>query len=178
MPAITEGGDAAGNWGQEEEEEEEEEDEEEQVEAEGVVRGGDGFEGEEQAASGSGYGPGNVRARTLYSLPKYGEPVPDRPTASVYPAGPSGRKPGPSAGPAGASSRTTPGGALGLDEADLDMLEGMKAEGGQPKRPEYKFNKKAARTKGDRGQLRNEGGFDGAAMLTGKKGGLVRVTGY
>ena len=79
---------------------------------------------------------------------------------------------------AAAAAKAAPGG-LPMDEADLDMLEGM-GEGGSAgkQRPEYKFNKKAARTKGNRGQLKGEGGFDGGAMLTGKKGGLVRVTGY
>ncbi|PNW71778.1 hypothetical protein CHLRE_16g680944v5 [Chlamydomonas reinhardtii] len=69
-----------------------------------------------------------------------------------------------------------------LDAADLDLLEGLAAQSAKDKskRPEYKFNKKAARTKGDRGQQRAEwqGGFDGAGMVHGKKGGLVRVGGY
>ncbi|EFJ46500.1 hypothetical protein VOLCADRAFT_105489 [Volvox carteri f. nagariensis] len=67
-----------------------------------------------------------------------------------------------------------------LDAADLDLLQGLGLGPKQPKqkRPEYKFNKKAPRTKGDRGQLRAEGGYDGAGMVHGKKGGLVRVGGY
>ncbi|GIL57282.1 hypothetical protein Vafri_12537 [Volvox africanus] len=67
-----------------------------------------------------------------------------------------------------------------LDAADLDLLQGL-GLGPKPvkqKRPDYKFNKKAPRTKGDRGQLRAEGGYDGAGMVHGKKGGLVRVGGY
>ncbi|KAG2433073.1 hypothetical protein HYH02_012777 [Chlamydomonas schloesseri] len=69
-----------------------------------------------------------------------------------------------------------------LDAADLDLLEGLAAESAKEKskRPDYKFNKKAPRTKGDRGQQRAEwqGGFDGAGLVHGKKGGLVRVGGY
>ncbi|KAG2488868.1 hypothetical protein HYH03_012663 [Edaphochlamys debaryana] len=66
-----------------------------------------------------------------------------------------------------------------LDAADLDLMEGLGLgpKGSKQKRPEYKFQKKAARSKGDRGQLRAEGAYDGAAMVTGKKGGLVRVGG-
>ncbi|KAF5842692.1 hypothetical protein DUNSADRAFT_5768 [Dunaliella salina] len=74
-----------------------------------------------------------------------------------------------------------------LDEADLDLLMndldlGAGAVGAikqriQPqKRAAHKFQKKAARSKGDRGQIK-DGGYDGAPMTTGRKGGLVRVTG-
>lgn len=46
-------------------------------------------------------------------------------------------------------------------------------------RPEHKFHKKAARSKGSRGQLRDGAeGYDGASLPMGKRGGLVRVTGY
>ena len=80
----------------------------------------------------------------------------------------------------GASSRAQ--GKVPLDAADLAMLAEMEAErngGLSRKRPEYKFNKKAARSKGDRGQgTKGEGAGDGWAMLTGKKGGLKHVTGY
>uniref|UniRef100_A0A7S3R0I0 G domain-containing protein n=1 Tax=Dunaliella tertiolecta TaxID=3047 RepID=A0A7S3R0I0_DUNTE len=76
---------------------------------------------------------------------------------------------------------------LQLDEADLDLLMndldlGAGAVGAikqrvQPqKRAAHKFQKKAARSKGDRGQIK-DGGYDGAPMTTGRKGGLVRVTG-
>eukprot|EP00798_Chlamydomonas_sp_ICE-L_P026354 gene26354-17451_t len=72
--------------------------------------------------------------------------------------------------------------ALVLDAADLDVLECMAATAPlvkkANKRPDYKMNKKAARTKGDRGEDKSFGSFDGAALSTGKKGGLVRVTGY
>jgi hypothetical protein len=46
----------------------------------------------------------------------------------------------------------------------------------KPRRPEHKFNKKPARTKGTRGKV-NDGDlvYDGGAMKTGKKGGLVRA---
>ncbi|GIL89787.1 hypothetical protein Vretimale_16572 [Volvox reticuliferus] len=77
-------------------------------------------------------------------------------------------------------ARSQPLPADDLDAADLDLLQGL-GLGPKPakqKRPDYKFNKKAPRTKGDRGQLRAEGGYDGAGMVHGKKGGLVRVGGY
>lgn len=53
------------------------------------------------------------------------------------------------------------------------MHAGLKEK---PRRPEHKFNKKPARTKGTRGKV-NDGDlvYDGGAMKTGKKGGLVRV---
>ncbi|GFR44328.1 hypothetical protein Agub_g5541, partial [Astrephomene gubernaculifera] len=45
-----------------------------------------------------------------------------------------------------------------LDAADLDLLQdlGLGPKEAKQKRPDYKFNKKAARSKGDRGQLRAE----------------------
>ena len=71
------------------------------------------------------------------------------------------------------------------DEIDLEALE---AEAGaaaassgskqqqRGRRAAHKFPKRPARTKGDRGQGRQglENGYDGAAMATGRKGGLVR----
>jgi len=53
------------------------------------------------------------------------------------------------------------------------VVAGLKEK---PRRPEHKFNKKPARTKGTRGKV-NDGDlvYDGGAMKTGKKGGLVRV---
>ncbi|KAL6764502.1 hypothetical protein V8C86DRAFT_3012609 [Haematococcus lacustris] len=90
-----------------------------------------------------------------------------------------------------------PGGQAGasrlgqLDEADLDLLmgdlggaqAGALGKGGlgqqqQQRRAEHKFHKKPARTKGNRGEERAEGLYDGAAMTTGKKGGLVRMPVY
>jgi large subunit GTPase 1 len=66
-----------------------------------------------------------------------------------------------------------------LNEADLDLLQSLDGSlKDKAKRPEYKFHKKAARTKGNRGQVKDGGGYDGAAMVTGKKGGLVRVGAY
>ena len=46
----------------------------------------------------------------------------------------------------------------------------------KPKRPEYKFQKKPARTKGNRGKA-NDGSavYDGQAFTTGRRGGLVRL---
>lgn len=105
-------------------------------------------------------------------------------------AGDSGR--GEHEAPAGADSTATAAAASADDEggdggddvhltaADLELLEEL--EGGSKKntvkRPEYKFNKKVARTKGSRGLQQDEGGYDGQAMATGKKGGIVRVAGY
>ncbi|KAF6251424.1 hypothetical protein COO60DRAFT_1704822 [Scenedesmus sp. NREL 46B-D3] len=67
-----------------------------------------------------------------------------------------------------------------LSEADLELMEGLgvsdKAK--NSKRAEHKFHKKAARSKGSRGLAVDAGGYDGAALSTGKKGGLVRVGGY
>lgn len=69
-------------------------------------------------------------------------------------------------------------GGYELDAADLELMAEM-GVGSKPRRPDYKFNKKAARSKGDRGiGDKGEGDFDGGAMTTGKKGGLVRVAGY
>ena len=69
---------------------------------------------------------------------------------------------------------------LELDMADLELMEEMGAAAGMEKsrRAEHKFHKKAARSKGTRGVERDGGGYDGAQMVTGKKGGLVRVGGY
>jgi len=81
--------------------------------------------------------------------------------------------------------------ALGLDdndnedETDLEALEAEAAfaasaskqqQQQRVKRAAHKFQKRPARTKGDRGQGRQglDNGYDGAAMATGKKGGLVR----
>lgn len=67
-----------------------------------------------------------------------------------------------------------------FDAADLELLESLRLEGSSAKarRPDYKFHKKAARSKGSRGQVKNDGVYDGAALTTGKKGGLVRVSNY
>ena len=143
------------------------------------------WEWEELAASGSGQGmatSSGVKAHTLYSLPKFGPLVSDRPAPlSALRGGSGGGRlaAGSSGAPGGGGGAITAPGGVPLDEADLELLEEMGRAGGSKKqRPEYKFNKKAARTKGNRGQQKGEGGFDGGAMLTGKKGGLVRATGY
>lgn len=70
------------------------------------------------------------------------------------------------------------------EETDLEALEAEAAfvagattqQQQRAKRAAYKFQKRPARTKGDRGQGRQglDNGYDGAAMATGKKGGLVR----
>ena len=46
----------------------------------------------------------------------------------------------------------------------------------KPRRLEHKFQKKAARSKGTRGQERNGAAYDGAGLAVGKRGGLVRAT--
>lgn len=46
----------------------------------------------------------------------------------------------------------------------------------KPKRPEYKFQKKPARTKGNRGKADDGSAvYDGQAFTTGRRGGLVRL---
>jgi large subunit GTPase 1 len=67
-----------------------------------------------------------------------------------------------------------------LSEADLELMEGLgvSSKAKSSKRADHKFHKKAARSKGSRGIAVDAGGYDGAALSTGKKGGLVRVGGY
>jgi large subunit GTPase 1 len=67
-----------------------------------------------------------------------------------------------------------------LSEADLELMEGLgvSSKAKSSKRADHKFHKKAARSKGSRGIAVDTGGYDGAALSTGKKGGLVRVGGY
>ncbi|KAG1659046.1 hypothetical protein FOA52_010886 [Chlamydomonas sp. UWO 241] len=109
----------------------------------------------------------DVRAKTKYQVARVGPVVADRPAQ----AGP--------VGGGGGAMRASSAAGLQLDAADLELMEGMAiGAGDKARRPEYKFNKKAARSKGDRGAgERGEGVFDGGAMSTGKKGGLVRVAG-
>lgn len=45
----------------------------------------------------------------------------------------------------------------------------------KPRRAEHKFHKKPTRSKGNRGLAVDSGGYDGAAVAYGKRGGLVRV---
>lgn len=68
---------------------------------------------------------------------------------------------------------------VGWSEADVDLLDSLAiADKTKPRRAEHKFQMKATREKGNRGQAKGDGTADGAAMTTGKKGGLVRVAGY
>ncbi|CAL5227407.1 g10365 [Coccomyxa viridis] len=63
-----------------------------------------------------------------------------------------------------------------LGDADLDLLASLNAAGLQKqKRAEHKFQKKIPRTKGNRGQLKEGGTYDGSALHYGRRGGLVRV---
>ncbi|CAL8466799.1 g6335 [Coccomyxa elongata] len=63
-----------------------------------------------------------------------------------------------------------------LGDADLDLLQNIQLSGKQkPRRAEHKFHKKPARSKGNRGLAVDSGGYDGAAVTYGKRGGLVRV---
>jgi large subunit GTPase 1 len=83
------------------------------------------------------------------------------------------------AGPGPSSSNQEATDGLRLDMADLELLDELGGAAQQKsKRADHKFHKKAARSKGNRGQEMDAGGYDGAALLTGKKGGLVRVAGY
>jgi large subunit GTPase 1 len=89
----------------------------------------------------------------------------------------------PAAGPAAAAAPAADAPSsqqqLLLSEADVELMDGL-GIGDKPKtrRPDHKFHKKAARSKGNRGLQSDAGGYDGAAISTGKKGGLVRVGGY
>jgi hypothetical protein len=67
-----------------------------------------------------------------------------------------------------------------LSEADLELMVGLGVsnKANNSKRPEHKFHKKAARSKGSRGLAVDAGGYDGAGLRIGKKGGIVRVGGY
>ncbi|KAK9916643.1 hypothetical protein WJX75_005277 [Coccomyxa subellipsoidea] len=59
---------------------------------------------------------------------------------------------------------------------DLDLLESLNLNDKQKqKRAAHKFHKKPARSKGNRGLSVDVGGYDGAAVGYGKRGGLVRV---
>mmetsp|Transcript_15292 Transcript_15292/g.39482 ORF Transcript_15292/g.39482 Transcript_15292/m.39482 type:complete len:604 (-) Transcript_15292:104-1915(-) len=104
------------------------------------------------------------------------EPHGKQPAAAPEKPGPSGgaaqsgsAEEGDSAGPSGAAD-------LEIEEGDLELLAEMRV-GDKPKRAAHKFHKKAARTKGDRGQSR-ESGVEGLGVLYGKKGGIIRVQGY
>ena len=59
---------------------------------------------------------------------------------------------------------------------------GIEVEQPKQKRPDYKFNKKQQRTKGQRGKgaygIHQDGMGDGMGVAHGKKGGIVRVGGY
>jgi large subunit GTPase 1 len=88
---------------------------------------------------------------------------------------------------AAAAAAAAEEGELMLDPADLELLEGLSLDGApaQPgrklkqQRPDYKMHKKGpGRSKGARGAVQDGGGYDGAALAVGKKGGLLRVTGY
>ncbi|KAK3240999.1 hypothetical protein CYMTET_49200 [Cymbomonas tetramitiformis] len=72
--------------------------------------------------------------------------------------------------------------ALGMDEEAVRHTHGIKmspgaaftaklVDKGKQVRPEHKFHKKAARTKGNRGEIRGTGGA-GGGLVTGKRGGL------
>ena len=43
------------------------------------------------------------------------------------------------------------------------------------RRPDYKFKKKASRSKGNRGQWKETGEGDGSGFAVGKRGGILRV---
>ncbi|KAL4446291.1 hypothetical protein ABPG77_003098 [Micractinium sp. CCAP 211/92] len=86
------------------------------------------------------------------------------------------------AGDAGDSSdgaaAAAPGQPLDLDEGDLLLIDDLDIGGkkSKPVRPAYKFHKKQARSKGDRGQKKDATQvYDGAAIVQGKRGGIVRV---
>ncbi len=62
------------------------------------------------------------------------------------------------------------------EEQQYGTYCGLHAPGKQKqRRAEHKFHKKPARSKGNRGLAIDSGGYDGAAVSYGKRGGLVRV---
>eukprot|EP00191_Tetraselmis_sp_GSL018_P013604 CAMPEP_0177589582 /NCGR_PEP_ID=MMETSP0419_2-20121207/6894_1 /TAXON_ID=582737 /ORGANISM="Tetraselmis sp., Strain GSL018" /LENGTH=580 /DNA_ID=CAMNT_0019079973 /DNA_START=127 /DNA_END=1869 /DNA_ORIENTATION=- len=77
-----------------------------------------------------------------------------------------------SSGDASSSSRN----ACRVKDRDVELLRdmGISSADSKQRRPEYKFHKKAARSKGTRGQNKESDG----GVSYGKKGGLVRVGGY
>ncbi|KAI7841023.1 hypothetical protein COHA_005251 [Chlorella ohadii] len=78
----------------------------------------------------------------------------------------------------GAAPQGDPGVVLDLDEGDLLLMDDLDIGGRKSKaqRPAYKFHKKAVRSKGDRGQKKELGAlYDGAQIVQGKRGGVVRV---
>ncbi|PSC70574.1 large subunit GTPase 1-like protein [Micractinium conductrix] len=86
-----------------------------------------------------------------------------------------GEQAGPSAGPPGGGGD---GGVLQLDEGDLLLMDDLDIGGNKTKqqRPVYKYHKKEKRSKGTRGVQREVGAlYDGAQLVQGKRGGLVRV---
>ena len=74
-------------------------------------------------------------------------------------------------------STGTPGCASSTaQEGDLEILDSLSISD-KPKRAAHKFQKKAARSKGTRGQDKSTGADGVGAVMYGKKGGLVRPTG-
>lgn len=66
---------------------------------------------------------------------------------------------------------------LRVGEADLEAERSLVHTDTRSKqrRPEYKFQKKKVRSKGNRGQALDAGVYDGSALATGKKGGMKRT---
>lgn len=79
----------------------------------------------------------------------------------------------------GAAVEALDGGLVDLrvGEADLEAEKTLMHTDTQskPRRPDYKFQKKKVRSKGNRGQALDAGIYDGSALATGKKGGMKRT---
>jgi len=96
---------------------------------------------------------------------------------SARPAGGAGPETGPAPpAPSGAGgSGSGRGGAT--YEQDMSLMRELHEEKlkKERRRPDYKFKKKASRSKGSRGQWKETGEGDGSGFAVGKRGGILRV---
>ena len=62
-------------------------------------------------------------------------------------------------------------------EQDMTLMRELHEEKlkKERRRPDYKFKKKASRSKGNRGQWKETGEGDGSGFAVGKRGGILRV---
>jgi len=61
-----------------------------------------------------------------------------------------------------------------LDDGELELMKDIQISN-KPRRAEHKFHKKAAKTKGTRGQIKDSG-VEGFGVMYGKKGGIIRAS--
>jgi len=100
----------------------------------------------------------------------------DAPKAEAEAGAGAAAPPTPTAPPSLAPLSLHPGGELALDDLEAGVAAAAKAAA-KARRPDYKFQRRAARTKGTRGIARDGDGVatDGGALCTGKRGGLRPV---